>query len=241
MWILVTTPLLYLACFFVGIGSVLTRLVARNWRLWQTEAEMQDLLFVGLSLAPLLAVVALHSVLYDGWRQLYFIYPAFVLLAIRGFLVLWQWATRRQSATIRWTLAGLATLSMLITATQMVRDHPLQNVYFNALAGEPVQERYELDYWGQSYLQGLKYIVAHDDRPAVKINAPSEMMGIADFNRHMLKKEDIDRCVFVDKVEDADYFITNYRWHPQSYPYNHEVFRAEVSGVRVLSVFKFGW
>ena len=32
----------------------------------------------------IISVIILHSVLYNGWRQMYFIYPSFILLAIYG-------------------------------------------------------------------------------------------------------------------------------------------------------------
>ena len=34
---------------------------------------------------PLFAVIFLHSVVYDSWRHLYFIYPSFLLIALYGF------------------------------------------------------------------------------------------------------------------------------------------------------------
>jgi hypothetical protein len=45
--------------------------------------------FIGLG--PLVVVVVLHSALYDGWRQLYFIYPVLLLLALRGLVTVWRW------------------------------------------------------------------------------------------------------------------------------------------------------
>ena len=164
-------------------------------------------------------------------------YPAFLLLALRGWLAVARWQPRRAW----WARAfyGLTGLSLLLTAAQMVRDHPLQNLYFNPLAGRNVGERFELDYWGVGYRQDVEYIAQHDERPTVKIFAPGP--SPADFNRLMLPTYQRDRLLFVENADSADYFITNYRWHPQPYPYPYEVHQVWADGRRVHSVFRLRW
>ena len=237
VWLGITTPVLYLATGLLGTGAVAGQLVRNHWRLWRTEQELQDVLFLALFVGPLLAVIVLRSVLYDGWRQLYFIYPAFLLLALRG----WQLAAGWRPRWAGWPRAwyGLTALSLLITLAQMVRDHPLQNVYFNLLAGPDVPTRFEMDYWGLGYRQDLEYIAEHDMRPTIKIFSPPPTP--ADFNRKLLPMYQRDRLMFVDKPEDADYFITNYRWHPEPYPFPHEVYQLRVDGRRIHSVFRLRW
>jgi hypothetical protein len=220
----------------LGLFLTLVGLVRQRWRLWNNEQQMQDLLFLGLFAGPLLAVMVLHSVLYDGWRQLYFIYPAFLLLALRGWVQAAKWRPRGWWPT---TLYGVTALSLVLTAAQMVRDHPLQNVYFNALAGTNVGERFELDYWGVGFRLDLEHIVKNDDRPEIKVYinppGPREISGI------MLPPEHLQRLNFVSTLEEADYFATNYRWHPEPYPYDFEVFQLRADGRRVHSVFRLRW
>jgi hypothetical protein len=57
----------------------------------------------------------------------------------------------------------------------------------------------------------------------------------------MLPAAQRDRVRIVQNPEEADYFITNYRWHPEPYPYNFEVFQLRADGRRVHSVFKLRW
>jgi hypothetical protein len=233
VWMTITTPVLYLVAGLLGMGLVLRRLVQQHWRLWKDEGGLQDVLFLALFVGPLLAVIVLHSVLYDGWRQLYFVYPAFLLLALRGWVAAVAWRPRRAW----WPKAvyGVTALSALVIAAQMVRDHPLQNVYFNVLAGRNVEERFEMDYWGLGYRKDLEYIIEHETRPVVTVYAlnPSP----ADFNRMMLPAFQRERLKFVDKPEYADYVVTNYRWHPEPYPY-FEVHQVRADGRRIHSVFK---
>lgn len=239
VWVGITTPLLYLGTGLLGIGLVVRELVRRRGRLWATEGEMQDLLFLGLCLGPLLAVIVLRSVLYDGWRQLYFIYPAFLLLALRGWVGLSQWRPRRLGAAWPRLWRGITALSLVVVAAQMVRDHPLQNVYFNLLAGSHVAERFELDYWGLGYQQDLAYIAAHDARSRITIYSPPP--STAEMARLMLRDGAGERLIMVQSPDEADYVIVNYRYHPEPYPYPNEIYQLRADGRRVHSIFKMRW
>lgn len=237
VWIGITTPLLYLGTGVLGIVLTLKGMAQQRWRLWATEQQLQDLLFLGLFASPLVAIVVLHSVVYDGWRQLYFVYPALLLLALRGWVALARWRPRWRA----WPRAlGVVTaLSLLVTAAQMVRDHPLQNVYFNLLAGPRVEERFELDYWGLGYRQSLAYIAAHDPRPHITVFSPEPTPAAV--THQLLPDEQRARLTIVGNPDQADYFITNYRGHPYPFPYPHEVHQIWADGRKVHSVFRLRW
>ncbi|TGE05495.1 hypothetical protein [Hymenobacter fodinae] len=246
VWMGITTPLLYVIPFLLGLPLILTQAVRRlragGLRLWGSEQELQDLLFLGLWLAPLLAVIILHSVLYDGWRQLYFVYPAALLVALRGAYAIWHWRPRLPRWAKRWPqlVGSVAALSMIGTAGQMVEAHPLQNVYFNLLAGDDVVHRFEMDYWGLSYRAGLEYILATDPRPRITFNAP--MPSPAVFNIYILPPDEQSRLVFVEDLGQADYFLSTYRFHPEDYDFmQKQVHEVRANGRRVLSVFKMRW
>ena len=53
----------------------------------------------------------------------------------------------------------------------MVRYHPYENVYFNILAGNgaTLRQRFEMDYWGFSYKQGIDFILANDPGKNIRI------------------------------------------------------------------------
>jgi len=154
-------------------------------------------------------VILIHSVLYDGWRQLYFIYPSFVLLCIYGLNVLYEKYDKM--------VVIVSFISFIVIGIFMINNHPFQHIYFNELVDtkspEYLRKHFELDYWGTSYKQSLEYILKYDHSPSINVsmqNSPGED------NRKILTFKERKRIKFV-KRQKATYFITNYRGHPQDY------------------------
>lgn len=213
VWIAITTPLLYLATFLVGALSTIGSVVRNRFALWKTPEQLQDLVFLGICCCPVLAVIFLHSVIYDGWRHLYFIYPAMLLLATKGCLLIWQ-----QVRGHRWLRTGSAIIlsaSLLTTTNWMVSAHPLQNVYFNTLVGSDWKSKFDVDYWGLANRIALEYIAQQDDRPLIKVFAGSDMdLNIASV---ILDPTVRTRIVVVNAIGNADYILSNYRANSTDY------------------------
>ncbi|RZK93365.1 MAG: hypothetical protein EOO62_32065, partial [Hymenobacter sp.] len=228
VWIGITVPLLYLLLWAGGAACALRQLAKRSWRLYATEAEWQDLLFLGLNLAPLVAVIALHSVLYNGWRQLYFLYPMLLLVALRGLVAAWEWLPPGQVARRYWqpVLFVVIGSSLAVIAGRMVRLHPLENLYFNALAPTPVERYYETDYWGLSQRIGLEWVAQHNSRPLVRVcsNTPWGLMVAHRILPDAMRR----RLVPVLDTEEADYVLDrSFNWRPNKVTAPPQVFWAD--------------
>jgi hypothetical protein len=208
VWISITTPILYLGLFLVGAFGTLRQVVSRGIGLWASDEELQDILFFGLFAAPVAAVILLRPVLFDGWRHLYFIYPAFLLLAIRGWVSLWgnesAWTIRKSILTV------FTAMSMVHTVAWMWKAHPFQNVYFNALAGTDLRSRYDLDYWGLANRKALEFILKHDPGEEIDVYADS-LMGSCGVTMNMIDAQDRIRLRCPVDRNLARYVITNYR------------------------------
>jgi hypothetical protein len=205
--------LLYLSTFFVGALATIGSVVRNRPALWKTPEQLQDLVFLGICCCPVLAVIFLHSVIYDGWRHLYFIYPAMLLLATKGWLLIWQQVRHRRILKIGTLLALITTL--LSTTAWMVRAHPLQNVYFNTLVGSDWKSKFDVDYWGLANRIALEYIAQQDDRPLIKVFAGSDMdLNIASV---ILDPTVRTRIVVVNAIGNADYILSNYRANSTDY------------------------
>jgi len=156
----------------------------------------------------------LHSVLYDSWRQLYFIYPAFILLATRGLISCWQSTfAKRQIFKVCFVL--VITVSVGSTVMWMIRSHPLQNVYFNIFAGKNWKSNFDVDYWSLSNRLALDYILDHDSKQTILVYPGSfTPLGLA---FKLLKTDEQNRIIQTAWIGDADYVITNYRLNNLDY------------------------
>ena len=130
--------------------------------------------------------------------------------------------------------------SLIHTAQFMIRYHPHQNVYFNILAGKNMKEvknSFELDYWGLSYRQALEYILKNDKDKIIKIYVAN---ACGWYNSLILPSDDRKRLVYVkrDSLDEAKYFISNYRWHKDEYPYEDEYFSIKIGGTKIMVVYR---
>lgn len=212
IWFLISTPLLHLLFGFFGMALLLFRFLKKPLWFLRDEIPLNNLIYFACFLVPIAAVIIFKSVLYDGWRQLYFIYPSFILLIVYGLEFLLK--TKAKHAVIMLFFLGFIFLSIF-----MIKNHPFQYTYFNQIMFSKhenhFRKNFEMDYWGISYKNSLEYILANDTSSILRINV-ANYSGI--INGLILKPEQKNRIRFVEE-KDADYFISNYRWHPDDYSY----------------------
>lgn len=109
---------------------------------------------------PLLAILIVRPVLYDGFRHVLFIVPLLCMVLYLGFAIL----LRQVGKLGRIVLIGLAAAFWVQSVTAMVRLHPYEYVYYNPLV-DP--HGFELDYWGTSFRE-----VAEQLNDYARKNAP---------------------------------------------------------------------
>jgi len=247
VWIGITTPVIVLAgiipCIVGWIGSVLavvrSKEKIRILKSFGSEISIW-LVVIGWLVIPVNAIYLFRSVLYDGWRQMFFVYPAIVLISLRGLIVLYHWLLRipLPSNLIR-IIAGIILLSGLAEpAWFIIRYHPYENIYFNVFAGDQktLRQRFELDYWGLSYKQGIDYILANDPSKSIRIfvaDPPGQ-----DYINAGLTSENKLRLIPVNDPADAEYFVSVFRWHPEDYNYADEFYSINVRGTKIMVVYR---
>ncbi len=233
VWIGITTPILYLILFFIGVSLFINNIsttAKESFRnIFNYDYEWFNLYII---VSPILAVLIFKSVVYDGWRHLYFIYPSIIFFTIYALKFLIEYYKK---INISYVVYAIIILSCMSTAYSMINLHPYEHVYFNKLARGSLNEnkqRYEMDYWGLSYYEGLRYIVEHDKRDVIRIwedTPPGEM------NSMMLDKSDRERILYSNS-KNADYYVTTYRYHPDEYPYK-EVYSVIRDSAKIMTVF----
>jgi hypothetical protein len=238
-WFGLTTPVIYLLFGIIGFVFLVFRFLRKPLDFLSRTNDRNQLVFLACFAGPVISVILLHSVLYDGWRQMYFIYPSFLLLAIYGL------SSFLKSKTFLGDLPKIFIILLLIisfagTGITMIKSHPFEDVYFNVLLPKKDQylrRTFELDYWGTSYKQALEYIVSHDTSPILKLKVANDP---GEHNLNILKAEDRKRICYVAEENQATYFITNYRWHPKdySYPKEKKIFSITIQNSEICSAWK---
>lgn len=239
VWVAITVPIAYLVLAVIG-GTVTLWKWVRHPKNWWHEASTPWLLAGLWLLSPWVAVLLFHSALYDGWRQMFFLYPAIILFSVRGWEHLHKAITRIHFSPFfqKILIGSLLGLIFIPVMVWMIAFHPYQNVYFNRLAGRDMQTvkmHFDLDYWGLACRAGLESLLKLDAREQIKVYADTPA-GVR--NAAILATSEEHRLDFVDDPGEADYFIGNYRWHPADYPYSNEVVTIWVGNAKILSVFR---
>lgn len=244
VWIGVTTPLLVLVGWWIGhiTGAQELFMRVRKAGLWQTLraslGQVEWIYALAWMYGPLAAVWLFRATLYDGWRQMFFIYSAIVLLAAGGLKNLWNWLSLATRPWGRILVGILLAVGLLEPMGYILRWHPFENVYFNLLAGNPagLRDRFDQDYWGLSYKQAVDHILAEDDSAHITIAVQSSPGK--SYVRFMLPAAQAARLTVVEEGDPADYFITTYRMHPDDYDLPDPVYSINVGGVEILTVFR---
>jgi hypothetical protein len=235
-WFGITTPLIYLAAGVTGIVLLGIRFLRKPLSFIRDKTDRNQSLFAIGFFQPLVSVIVFHSIIFDAWRHLYFIYPSFILMGIYGLAILFQ--TR-----IKWAYVGIMVVGISMTAGFMISNYPFENIYFNALAGsekpEALRKRWELDYWGNSFKQVLEHIARTDTarRIDIAVSQPSVL-----FNICMLDPIDsvrFNNLGFTAEAEKVTYFISGYRNHPEDYPFQRKaVYSIQVQNSSIATVYK---
>ena len=248
VWIFITTPVPYVVLFVAGVAALgRSAWLAGPGRWLRRASARRDLLVLAWFFGPLLGIVVLHSAISDGWRHLYFIYPAFVLLAARGLREVSGVWPGHKSGLARQSINGLLAGGLLVVvglgtarvAWRMAAEHPFQYAYFSFLPGTAVEQNFERDYWGLSTRQGLEWVLAHDPRPVLTVGMDERTALTLLINSKMLAPAARARLRFAAPA-DAEYYFSIHRWHPGPYPpaMGRRVHTIEAGGATILTVLR---
>lgn len=213
LWILITLPLAHLILFVSGLGALSIRIV-RQWKNfgYRNSEERSDFMVWMLFVLPVAAILYKNSVMYDGWRHLFFLFACMVYFG----LFAWKWLQSKlqhQKPLIRFVPVIILGSYLSLTAYQMIVNHPFQYVYFNELLKRPSTHRFETDYWGVSYKEAYKRLYRefpNDTFICVSRYDP------AYYNYEALEPKYKERIKFIDERSDAlpdhYYYISIFRF-----------------------------
>jgi hypothetical protein len=233
VWFSISSPVLYLLLFIFGSITLVSRTL--KFRLREQFRSMRDIYLVAAcGILPILVVIVMKSIIYTDNRQMYFVYPALLLVSLYGFKSLIDKISQKTQFWRIWTalilIAGLA-----YPVYFMIRYHPYQYTYFNFLAGSKmsiIKERFGLDTWGVSTLDGLNYIARTDPGQTIHVDVLDFQGG-----KMLLPLSDRQRLV-INESQPPDYTITTYYYPIKGRIAGTPVYSIKVGDADVLTVYK---
>ena len=200
VWIAITTPPVVLLLALVGAAAVLAHGISRPLAVFRNGNLRFGFLLLAGGTLPVLAIALTGTTIYNGWRQIFFLYAPLCLLAAIG--IHWL-AANFNRKTLRTGVYGLGGVGLVLVVLQMLQLHPSQQVYFNLLVDrttpEYLRSQYDLDYWGLSYRGSLECLLKeYPDLPLYleglgrnDLKRNREILPLADRQRIFIRGENV--------------------------------------------------
>ena len=204
IWMFISIPIIYIFLFFVGLFICIFELRKKI-----LSPQNYDLIFILLYLLiPILAILIMKPNLFNGWRHFYFLNLPIIYFSILGIHNIINFFNNKKIKNI---FLFLLFLNFTNIAIWMIFNHPYQHVYFNYI-GKKYNSNFDLDYWGLSNLNALKYIVnlESSNSSKIKIKAVGDSRIIYAYK---IMNNDLKEKISImkrDDLTDADYYITNF-------------------------------
>ena len=223
VWFAITAPPLTLLLGAIGCAAMCWQGVSRPIvALRDREIRFRILLLCCFAL-PVVAVIALQSNIYHGWRHMHFLWGPFCLMAAIGlhrvvnicmgvctwkvvdWLPRWVRGAGRLHMAQRALAYSVVGAGLITTITAMAALHPYEYLYFNALVdtktpGAP-GNRYEMDYWRVAHSHLMEYLVARYPDDMLRVRAGKK-------NSRLLSQSDRNRVVIARaRDHDADFYF----------------------------------
>jgi hypothetical protein len=245
VWVFITTPVLYTIGFLLGLYEIIISSISKGKGIFHSEKVLHKYFFAAVFFIPLASVMVLGSPLYDGWRQMFFIYPAYIIVSVQGFLFVHTFLKKKSNLIATYSLPVILSISCILSIFSMVRNHPFQMVYFNDLVKKHAVKHYEMEYWGLSYIYGYNKIL-EIEKGNKNITMYHGTYSPLSRSFDLMEPEERERFVFTS-FDKAQYFMTNYRetlynedklLSKYNLKETDEIFKIKAYGKKIMSVFR---
>tara|TARA_X000001036_G_scaffold436573_1_gene479992 strand:- start:270 stop:1892 length:1623 start_codon:yes stop_codon:yes gene_type:complete len=216
VWFYITTPLIVCILFSLALIYLVRKLVLKilnlnniNSILWNDKDDFFDFYLVLLLLSIIFLTIKFNVSQFGGWRHLYFLYA--IIIYLSGFIC--NLCIKHKKKIFIKSLSILILLNVLYNIYWIYKNHPNQNNFFNILFANYAQKNFDLDYWGLSNLNALKFIINNEKKNNIKVST----ISFSDLKTSVLKleKKDRERIQIVFDSNEADYLIDSYMRRPR--------------------------
>jgi len=159
VFIAITTPVWMLLLLTLGCIVILRRMVNSRLAVLQEAPSLLSLTALASWVLPLLGLITLRSLVYNGWRHVYFLYGPMVLCMTAAVHFLSRLRLRRLAA-------ALLCVCLLLNASGIAVNHPMQYAYYNCLVPSSREMlQFEPDWWNLSCYTALTHLLEQTDEP----------------------------------------------------------------------------
>ena len=204
VWIGVSAMLSVVALSLIGVGMFFHQLTAHK-----KQNIFLFLCLFGIIAGTLATCVFMRPRSYDGWRHIYYVYPAlitFALFSIQRLLT----NKKRQSIFVARVFIVLLLVDLVGAAVFLLKNHPRQYVYFNILAGGYLhaKSQFDFDYWGISLKETHAYLTEIASQKRYRIFFDQRLP----YTENSIIPSLIPKgSVVTDNPDDADIYVAVFR------------------------------
>lgn len=215
-WIIISTPIIHIALFFIGFIFIFQRLIKRlftfenikikKYDLWRNYNEKKDL-FVFICLIVIVSSLTILNIsLLNTWKYLYFLNIFIVYIGSYSIYFLINKFKKNNKIKV---FKIIIICSLIFVAARMVQYHPYQGLYFNVLLSDKYKNNFDIDYTALSGKYALKQMLDLENNKRV-IN-----IGVASWTPLERSKEILDKKlrskinIVGQNYSLADYIYTN--------------------------------
>ena len=217
IWILITTPILQLTLFFVGLGINFKNLYINlikidktkksvSYDFWNNLLEKKDFYIFINFIIIFLAISFLGFKLYNSWRLLYFL--NFFIIYIAVFAINEIYKKIKNNFKIFNFLGIVLLLLIFFNIYRLNLYHPYQSFYFNELLTKNFKQKFEVDYTGLSGIEFLRNIPNLEEKK-IKVGAISWYPIWRMIELLNERKKNNIQVLFSEKRKEADYLYSN--------------------------------
>ena len=199
-WLVIGSPPTLILFALLGIG------IAGVWCIKKRVIDPKIALVLLSLLVPLGAIIGLHSILYNGLRQILFLVPSLILLAVYGLVQVLHFLGSREQQVWRWAAAGVAILTLfsyVLVVKDMVDLSPFEYTYFSPVIGglSGAEAKFETDYWTTCTEQATEWLMQnyrhYTDSPAPSVEEGPGQSMVAPFLLPVFHKDKVNPDFYI--------------------------------------------
>ncbi|WP_167884456.1 glycosyltransferase family 39 protein [Leptospira ilyithenensis] len=198
---------LFLVCI-IGLGILAYLIVFKKEFFKNLKIDQGFWILVFAGLGALFIIILKKPVLYNGYRQVFFVLPPIICILAKVFSDLIGQLDKK----IRVLSLILIAIAMADSFYIMYRMHPYEYIYFNRTFSSGMEEgwkKFDSDYWATSIKEGslwLKNHLKNDPRQVRVSNSATASQSDYYFNKQEFYKSELEYRQFASSRTKANLF-----------------------------------